>query len=245
MLLPFRREGGFGADKAGGVPCGHLDVDDHCTIHDTLRRDGWSGCATFDCFGAGQHVSQVIYGGVSWREGANLGEMAAVLSVVRQLHEMLSHLAEVGRRAPDPDAARLSAEIVALTHAEPITLLTADLDTLRSRVSPVLRAATVRLHGRAQPMPADLVGADLAGADLSRADLRGASLVRADLRGAELARADLLGADLRDADVRGARLGQAWFVSQPQLNGSVGDGATTIPSQLTRPAHWADRSRAR
>ena len=41
---------------------------------------------------AGQQVSQVTYGGVSWREQDNLPEMAAVLSVMRSLHEMLVHL---------------------------------------------------------------------------------------------------------------------------------------------------------
>ena len=55
---------------------------------------------TFDCFGAGQQVSQVTYGGVSWREHDNLGEMAAVLSVMRLLHEMLTHLTEV--ESPQP-----------------------------------------------------------------------------------------------------------------------------------------------
>ena len=46
----------------------------------------------------------MTYAGVSWRDTGNLGEMGAVLSVMRQLHEMLVHLVEVERRAPDPDA---------------------------------------------------------------------------------------------------------------------------------------------
>ena len=100
-----RPSSGFGIDKPGGTPCPNLADDDRCRIHATLREDGWSGCATFDCFGAGQQVSQVTYGGVSWREHDNLGEMAAVLSVMRLLHEMLAHLAEVERRSPDPAAA--------------------------------------------------------------------------------------------------------------------------------------------
>lgn len=238
VLLPFRREGGFGADKDSGTPCHHLDRNDRCEIHATLRESGWQGCAAFDCFGAGQHVSQVTYGGVSWRDHDNLGEMAAVLSVVRQLHEMLAHLSEVLRRAPAPEAGAMREELLALTHTDPVTLLTADLDEVRARVSPVLRDATRRLHGEARPMPRDLAGADLRGADLSRADLRGALLIRADLRGADLARADLLGADMRDADVRGAHLEEAWFLSQGQLNATTGDATTTVPGGLTRPRHW-------
>ena len=87
-----RAASGFGVDKPGGTPCPNLAGDDRCRIHATLREDGWPGCTVFDCFGAGQQVSQVTYGGVSWREQDNLGEMAAVLSVMRLLHEMLAHL---------------------------------------------------------------------------------------------------------------------------------------------------------
>ena len=96
--MPFSREAGFGATKPSGTPCHHLRADDRCGIHATLREDGWPGCTVFDCFGAGQQVSQVTYGGVSWRQQDNLGEMAAVLSVMRQLHEMLLHLTEAEDR---------------------------------------------------------------------------------------------------------------------------------------------------
>ena len=238
VLLPFRREGGFGRDKGSGEPCHHLAADDRCGIHDTLREDGWPGCAAFDCFGAGQQVSQVTYAGVSWRDHDDLGEMAAVLSVMRQLHEMVAHLSEVQRRAPHPGAAALRAELLGLTAADPLTLLATDLEDLRGRVGPALREATTRLHGPGTPMPDDLAGADLRGRPLVAADLRGALLIRADLRGTDLTHADLLGADMRDADVRGAALAQAWFLSQSQLNTARGDGRTTIPGHLRRPAHW-------
>jgi len=238
VLLPFRREGGFGVDKDGGEPCHHLDARDGCGIHDSLHDSGWPGCAAFDCFGAGQQVSTVTYGGRSWREQDNLGEMAAVLSVMRQLHEMLAHLAEVERRAPEAQPTEQWDTIVALTHADPVTLLTAELDAIRAGVSAVLQEATARLHGPANPMPADLAGADLRDRDLVRTDLRGAMLIGSDLRGADLARADLLGADLRGADVRGARLADTWFLTQAQINSTRGDGATTLPAALNRPGHW-------
>lgn len=129
VLLPFAASSGFGADKAGGTPCHHLQADDRCEIHATLREDGWSGCAAFDCLGAGQHVAQVTYGGTSWREHDNLGEMAAVLSVMRQLHEMVAHLTE----APDATASALRADLVRLTGGTPEELLLIDLDELREQ----------------------------------------------------------------------------------------------------------------
>ncbi len=240
VLLPYRRDAGFGADKPGGVPCGHLQDDDRCGIHADLRERGWPGCAIFDCFGAGQHVSQVTYAGRSWREHDDLGEMAAVLSVVRRLHEMLAHLEEVRRRTPDRAAADLARRLLALRDAAPVELLAADLDALHEECGTLLAAASRRVRDPAAP---DLTRADRAGRDLRRrplrdAGLRGALLIGADLRGVDLGRADLLGADLRGADLRGADLHDVLFLSGPQLEAARGDGDTRIPAGLRRPSSW-------
>ena len=241
VLLPFSARDGFGADKRSGTPCTHLDGHDRCRIHATLREDGWPGCTVFDCFGAGQQVSQVTYAGVSWRGHDNLGEMAAVLSVMRQLHEMLAHLDEVRRRSPDDAAHRLLAELATYVEQSPEELLGLDVDEVRSRVGAELAAASARV--RAAYDGPDLAGHDLAGQDVRTRDLRGAHLrgallIAADLRGADLAGADLLGADVRDADARGADLRSALFLSQPQVNAMHGDAATLLPPHLARPAHW-------
>lgn len=241
VLLPFSRESGFGVSKGGGTPCHHLTSDDACGIHTTLRSDGWPGCTVFECFGAGQRVSQVTYGGVSWREHDNLGEMAAVLSVMRLVHEMLAHLSEVVRRGIS--AARTSIDrLVELTAGPPEDVLALDIDTLRAEVGDVLAEASAQLRrrweGAADHHRADLAGADLRAHDLRGAALRGAVLIGADLRGSDLTDADVLGADLRDAHVSGADLSGAIFLSQPQVNAMRGDGATRLPVEMTRPGHW-------
>jgi pentapeptide repeat protein len=239
VLLPFQAASGFGIDKPGGTPCPNLAEDDRCSIHTTLRGDGWPGCSIFECFGAGQQVSQVTYGGVSWRDQDNLPEMAAVLSVMRLLHEMLTHLGEARRRSPAPEAQALEAEIIGLTHAPPADLLAVELEELQPRVSEALEAASarVRRHGPSYRRE-DLAGRDLRVWILRDADLRGALLIRADLRDQDLGRADLLGSDLRDADLRGTDLSDALFLSQSQVNASRGDERTTIPDGLQRPDHW-------
>lgn len=241
VLLPFTAAAGFGVDKPGGTPCLNLADDDRCRIHATLREDGWPGCTVFECFGAGQQVSQVTYGGVSWREQDNLPEMAAVLSVVRALHEMLVHLDEVSRRSPDPAAAATRSEVEMLRGADPETLLTSDLDGLHERVGGLLSEASTRVR-RSHPAAADRSRADLAGrrlvGDHRGWTFRGAVLIRADLRAADLHDADLLGADLRDADVRGCDLSTTLFLTQPQVNAARGDAATVLPSGLRRPGHW-------
>jgi hypothetical protein len=239
VLLPFSATSGFGIDKPGGTPCPNLADDDRCGIHSTLREDGWSGCASFECFGAGQQVSQVTYGGVSWRGHDNLGEMAAVLTVMRQLHEMLVHLAEVARRGATDDATRQAAEITRLTAAPPEELLAVDLEELRASVGSTLEAASARIRGDGTSFRGqDLAGRDLRGLGLRDADLRGAVLIAADARAEALGHADLLGADVRDTDVRGTDLGRTLFLTQAQLNTARGDRRTTIPEGLRRPAHW-------
>jgi uncharacterized protein YjbI with pentapeptide repeats len=230
VLLPFSAASGFGVDKPGGTPCANLDGDDRCRIHATLREDGWPGCTVFDCFGAGQQVSQVTYGGASWRERGDLGEMAAVLSVMRQLHEMLAHLAEAQRRAPDPAAQELLADVAALVGRSPGELLALDVEELRACVGAALASASARVrspYDGPDLAGADLAGQDLRGAHLRGAHLRGALLIRADLRGADLREADLLGADLRDADVRGTDLTACLFLTGPQLAGARRDDTTT------------------
>ncbi|MBD3916520.1 pentapeptide repeat-containing protein [Nocardioides hwasunensis] len=240
VLLPFSGSDGFGVTKSGGTPCAHLTGSDACGIHATLRRDGWVGCTRFECFGAGQHVTQVTYGGASWRDQADLGEMAAVLSVVRSLHEMLLHLGTAGDRAPGSVPDGLVEEILVLDRADPVTLLTADVDDLYSRVGATLADASARVRPASADdlAHADLAGHDLRGRDLSGASLRGATLIRTDLRGLDLRDTDVLGADLRDADVRGADLSTTLFLTQPQVNAATGDSTTVLPEGLDVPGHW-------
>jgi hypothetical protein len=242
VLLPFSAVSGFGVDKPGGRPCLNLLDDDRCGIHTTLREDGWPGCTVFECFGAGQQVSQVTYAGVSWREQDNLGEMGAVLSVMRQLHEMLVHLTEVEQRAPDPSALAARDEIAELVTADPEALLTYDLDALHERVGRLLADASARVR-QAWPAAVDRSRQDLAGqrlsGDLRGSSLRGAVLIRADLHDADLREADLLGVDMRDADLRGTDLSTALFLTQPQVNSAIGSAQTRLPAGLSRPGHWA------
>src|SRR6201999_2159525 len=55
-----------------------------------LRPQGFPGCIVYDCFGAGQHVAQRVFGGVSWREQPGTAEpMFAAFAVMRQRHELL------------------------------------------------------------------------------------------------------------------------------------------------------------
>ncbi|WTW97634.1 pentapeptide repeat-containing protein [Streptomycetaceae bacterium NBC_01309] len=249
VALPFAKSADFAADKPGGTPCGNLRADHTCGIHRDLRREGFSGCTVFDCFGAGQKVSQVTFAGRSWRGSPDVARpMFDVFPVMRQLHELLWYLTEaVARPAARPllpDLRRALAEIERLTLLGPDELARLDVAAHRAPVGELLARTSELVRAevggkRKNRRGADLMGAKLRGADLRGASLRGAYLIGADLRGADLRLADVLGADFRDADVSGADLTGAVFLTQPQVAAARGDARTRLPVRVDRPAHWA------
>jgi Pentapeptide repeats (8 copies) len=250
VALRFDASADFAFDKPAGTPCRNLAPDLRCTIHDSLRQQGFRGCVTYDCQGAGQHVSQVTFGGRDWRSDPTTARwMLVVYPVVRQLHELLAFLGEVldtAAAAPVHEpAAALFDQVERLTFAPPAELLRLDVSAHRSEVGAVLERASALTRGGPAGRPAgralrgaDLAGAQLRDAPLRRADLRGAVLIAADLRGADLRGADLLGADLRDADLRGADLRDCLFLSAAQLHAASGDATTRLSLPHPRPAHW-------
>ncbi|SEK67333.1 pentapeptide repeat-containing protein [Streptacidiphilus jiangxiensis] len=248
VALPFAKSADFAQDKAAGTPCRNLAEDFRCGIHARLRESGYTGCTVFDCFGAGQKVSQVTFGGVDWRrDPASAPAMFAAFPIMRQLHELLRYLDEaLALPAAAPLAPRLRRafeDVDAMTRGDADALAAVDVSAVRDGVSGLLLEASELVRAglpgrRRNHRGADLVAAKLRKADLRGANLRGTYLIGADLREADLRGADVVGADLRGADLRGADLTGALFLTQIQLNAARGDAATRLPDTLTRPAHW-------
>ncbi|MEU6808022.1 pentapeptide repeat-containing protein [Streptomyces sp. NPDC046831] len=252
VALPFAASADFALDKPAGKPCPHLGDDHRCGIHARLRQRGFTGCTVYDCFGAGQKVSRVTFGGRDWRTGpaerARL--MFDVFPVVRQLHELLWYLTEaLALPAAGPVRSglrRALEETERLTLGTPGELAALDVGAHRRKVDVLLlrtsELARAGVRGRKKDRRgADLAGARLKGADLRGANLRGACLIAADLTGADLRGADLIGADLRDADLTDADLTGAFFVTQPQADAARGSAGTRLPGSVARPAHWTAR----
>ena len=237
----------FAIDKGAGQPCPNLQADFRCSIHDRLRERGFPGCTTYDCFGAGQQVAQVTFGGRDWRQAPEIArDMFSVFTVMRQLHELLWYLAEA-RALPAAGLVhdqldQALDEVGRLTGSEADALIGLDMGTLRGDVSRLLRQASELARGPGRP-ETELAGADLIGKDLGRADLRAACLrnarlIGASLQGADLRTADVLGADFRGADLSGADLSTSVFLIQSQVDAARGDAATRLPPALRRPGHW-------
>ena len=244
----FSRSADFAIDKPAGRPCPNLAADFGCSIHDRLRQRGFPGCTVFDCFGAGQKVAQVTFGGRDWRRTPEIADrMFAVFPIVRGLNELLWYLVEArtlpAARTLHDDLDRAVEETERLSVADPDVLLDLDVDAHRREVGALLLRASELArsgvgHRRAELRGADLIGKDLRRTDLRGANLRGAYLVGADLRGTDLRLADVTGADLRAADVRGADLSGSLFLVQAQLDAAKGGPDTGVPPTLTAPAHW-------
>ncbi|MCI2420992.1 pentapeptide repeat-containing protein [Saccharopolyspora sp. K220] len=248
VALPFAASADFAVDKAAGAACANLQADFRCGIHAHLRERGFPGCTVFDCFGAGQKVSQLTFGGQDWRQAPHTAaQMFAVFPVMRQLHELLWYLTEaLTRPAAHPihdDLRRARERTDRLTRSSAETLAEADVAALREDINALLLRTSelvrAEVAGRKKNhRGADLIGAKLNGANLRAANLRGAYLIAADLRNADLRSADLIGADFRDTDLRGADLTGSIFLTQAQLNAAKGNAATKLPPALTHPTHW-------
>lgn len=248
----FAASAEFAIDKPAGQACPNLGPGHRCAIHPRLREMGFAGCVAYDCFGAGQQVSQATFGGRGWRRGPRVAQqMFAAFAVMRQLHELLWYLLEAAERAApgaggDPlpgELAAARAEIERLTALPAEALIGLDVAAQRGRVGELLQRVSEQVRAAARRRGgdhrgADLIGADLRAADLRGANLRGARLVGADLRGADLRLADLLGADLRGARLDGADLRHCLFVVASQLAAARGDARTRLPIGRRRPAHW-------
>ncbi|MFC3991787.1 pentapeptide repeat-containing protein [Actinoplanes siamensis] len=229
----FAKSSDFAVDKPAGQACRNLGDDFRCRIHEELPERGFRGCVVFDCFGAGQRLTQETFGGRDWRSSPELaGAMFATLPVLRQLHELLWLLTEAltldEARRLHPKLRAAAEQIDAVAGGSADDLRGLDVETYRQRVVPLLRRASeLARAGAGGRRPdhggANLIGRRFRGADLRGASFRGALLIGADLRGADLRRADFTGADLRGADLRGADLTGALFLSRSQLRAAVTD----------------------
>jgi hypothetical protein len=168
VALAFDRSPLFAYDKPAGEPCANLGAKGRCTIHTERADKGFAGCEIYDCLGAGQAVTQGLFGGANWRDDpALLAPMMRAFSVMRPAHEALALLRQA-RDLPLPEAVRerLGA---ALRRLEPVGGWRAG-DVEAGRIEKATAAAQAFLRSLAPLMtPPRVTGA---GARRSRAAAR-------------------------------------------------------------------------
>lgn len=256
VALFFSASEGFPTNKDAGEPCLNLQSDFTCSVHKTLRNKGLKGCTAYDCFGAGQKVAQVTYGGHDWRQTPESAkQMFEAFLIMRQLHEMLWYLTEAFILQTDQgikdEISSLLDKTERLTLLDVNSLLTLDIESHRTKVNMLLKNTSELVRNKTKNKKRnpsknqntnshrlDYFGADLRKTNLRGADFRGTCLIAANLKGVDLSGADLIAADLRDADLSGANLSNSIFLTQSQINTAKGDSNTKLPTMLVRPTYW-------
>jgi hypothetical protein len=89
-------DGKFPFEKPEGVPCPNLARDFRCKIYPDLAATGYLGCVEFDCYGAGQKVTQETFDGCNWRDNPEMSQrIFDGFQIVKSLHELLVYLTEL------------------------------------------------------------------------------------------------------------------------------------------------------
>ncbi|MCM3713474.1 pentapeptide repeat-containing protein [Alkalihalobacillus oceani] len=251
VALPYMKSNDFPYNKDGGQPCQHLETNHLCSIHDSLRDNGFNGCVSYECFGAGQKVSQLLYKRRDWREHTSIKkEMFAVFPIVQQFHEMLVYLQQ---SLEVEEAQDLKEEIrhfydmtEELTLKAPDEIISLDLSLHRSKVNPLFLKVSELYRSNYQKLTRlpekykrpDYIGVNLKGLDFRGESFRGKWLMAANFSHSDLRRVDFIGADMRDTDFSNANLAEALYLTQAQVNSAKGNLATVLPHYLNRPEHW-------
>lgn len=98
VALAFDKSRLFAITKPGGQSCPNLNECGRCSIHASRRHQGYQGCVDFDCFGAGQRVTQEFFDGLSWLGHPSLTEpMSRAFLTVLRAHECLVLLKQARR----------------------------------------------------------------------------------------------------------------------------------------------------
>lgn len=208
VALYFSASEGFPKNKDAGKPCFHLQANFKCCVHKDLRKLGFKGCTSYDCFGAGQKTAQITYGGRDWKQAPeSSGQMFDVFLIIYQLHEMLWYLADV--LAADLEENIQNELSTMFSETERLTLLSADsllkldLAAHRAAVKSLISKVSESVREKMRIKKMDSIGSRktfVRGLDLIGVDLRGKNLRGENMRGACLIAADLRGADLRGTD---------------------------------------------
>jgi hypothetical protein len=152
VLLAFDASDAFAFSKPACAPCRNLAPDNTCKVHATLADQGFSGCAAFDCQGAGQRITGQVFKGRSWRDDpALLPAIDAAFRVMRRLHDAVALLQQAASLplSPGQDRTRLDllhrldanrdwteGALQALGHGPDLKAVTAFLASLRPIVRP-------------------------------------------------------------------------------------------------------------
>ncbi|MDD3323402.1 MAG: pentapeptide repeat-containing protein [Paludibacter sp.] len=236
---------GFPANKEAGIPCKNLMSDFCCTIHSNLVSKNMRGCLAYDCFGAGQKVTQVCYPNGDWKTNpGQANEIFDVFLIVFQLHQMLWYLVEALSLISDEplksDIDALISENQQMTNLIPDEILNLDIEKYRLQVNQALKRVSGMISSDSSDGKQiyDYFGTNFKKANLDGRDFSMSLMIAANLEGCSLQGTNFLGADMRDTNIKNTDLSGCVFLTQMQINSAKGNSNTKIPVKLSRPNSW-------
>lgn len=254
VALFFSKTDGFPYDKKAGEPCRHLVLDHTCDVYSDLKRLGYKGCIAFECFGAGQKISQSTYANQDWRFNPAIAiNMFESFQIMRQLHEMIQYVAEVIQRnetiSIHDKLSDTLLNLIKTTNLSSDKLIKLNLENLHNEVDILLTEASKLILGNSTLLPknvrklgrsVDLIGKDLSKIELRNTNLRSAVMIASNLQGIDFGSSNFLGTDIRDALIQDTDLSKCLFLTQAQINSAKGNSGTKLPKIVKQPKHWND-----
>ena len=136
VAYAFDRGESFAFDKAAGERCRHLNRGCRCLIHHRLAAEGMSGCAHYDCHGAGQRATAMF---ADRDETPQLTrERLDVFLVLARTHELLVLLRAAMSLPLTPELeaerAALEARLFSITRRSNLDAIEPEIATLFTNV---------------------------------------------------------------------------------------------------------------
>ena len=245
--LLFMKMDGFPENKKEGKPCSKLQNNYRCKIHNELEKQNMKGCLGYDCFGAGQYVTQCIYKGETWqtlKEKAK--EIFDVFIIIFQLYQIRYFLEEsktiIPARELWSDIEKLINENEAICNSNSQNILDTDIDSYRNKVNIILKQVCASVMNCFKNIDNnglhDYMGKNFKKRDMSGLDLSMKLLIAANFDSCTFDGTVFLGADIRDANFSYADLSEAVFLTQGQVNSAKGNRNTKLPKNLNYPVTW-------
>lgn len=245
--LFFSKMDGFPEDKQAEKPCSNLQKNYQCKIHGELEKKKMKGCIGYDCFGAGQQVTQSIYFGQTWQNTPGKAkEIFDVYIVVFQLYQIRYFLLESMSLLPakilKSNIKSLIQENEIICNSVPQDILKFNLENYRNKANVLLkqvcRLLQKSMYSENKKCPSVLLGKNFQSKDFSGLDLSTKLLIAANFNTCVFDGTIFLGADTRDTDFSNANLRDAVFLSQGQINAAKGNRNTKLPQYLDYPLTW-------
>lgn len=232
---------GFPENKKEGIPCSHLQQDFRCDMHAQLQQRNMKGCKAYECFGAGQKITQQ-YDPAHWlNTPAIKTQMYQSFQTIYRLQEILSYLLEAETLVENKNLDKLIQKYLEYAKVPIHEIASLPIDAYQKRVNIELKDVCKKLHCYDENRKNFVyLQKDLKPIACHQKDLSMCTLIGCDGKKLIADSLNFLGADIRDVDFSNADLRNTIFLTQRQLNSAKGNRQTKLPNHLHIPDTWLE-----